>query len=67
MSTTRKIAIVVVFAAFAFIGAATALPTVGLFDSTGPSVYAQNDTKMGGGNYTEKIGNMTAGMGNMTQ
>jgi hypothetical protein len=64
MTSTRNLAIMVVFAAIAFVGATAALSTVGLLDATGHSVYAQNDTMVGGGNYT---GNMTAGMSNMTK
>ena len=63
--STRKLAVMVVFAAIAFIGATVALSTVGLLDSTGPSsVYAQNDTMLGGGNMT---GNMTGALSNMTK
>jgi hypothetical protein len=63
--STRKLAVMVVFAAIAFIGATAALSTVGLLDSIGPSlVYAPNHTMAGGGNLT---GNMTGALSNMTQ
>lgn len=63
MSSRTNLAILVVFAAFAIIGATMALSTTGFFDTTGiSSAYAQNETMMGGDNMT---GNMTAGM-NMT-
>ena len=63
MSSRTNLAILVVFATFAIIGATMALSTTGFFDTTGiSSAYAQNDTMMGGDNMT---GNMTSGM-NMT-
>ena len=64
MSSRTNLAILVVFAAFAIIGATMALSTTGFFDTTGISnAYAQNDT-MSSGNMTG--GNMTSGMSNMT-
>ena len=65
MSSTN-IAILVVFSAFAIIGATMALSTTGFFDTTGiSSAYAQNDTVTGAvGNMTG--GNMTGGMSNYT-
>ena len=64
MSSRTNLAILVVFAAFAIIGATMALSTTGFFDTAGISnAYAQNDT-MSGGNMTG--GNMTSGMSNMT-
>jgi hypothetical protein len=49
MTTKRNLAIMLVFAAFAFIGATVALSTVGVFDSVGlPTVYAQGNATMGG-------------------
>ncbi|HYZ60356.1 MAG TPA: hypothetical protein VE544_11920 [Nitrososphaeraceae archaeon] len=65
MSSRINIAALVVFTAFAIIGATIALSTTGFFDTTGIlSVYAQNDTMMSGDNMTG--GNMTGGMSNMT-
>ena len=64
MTSRINIAILVVFSAFAVIGATMALSTTGFFDTTGISAYAQNDTMMGGDNMTG--GNMTGGMSNMT-
>jgi hypothetical protein len=65
MSSRINIAALVVFTAFAIIGATIALSTIGFFDTTGNlSVYAQNDTMMSGDNMTG--GNMTGGMSNMT-
>jgi hypothetical protein len=61
MSTKRNLAMLVIFAAVAFIGATAALSTAGLFDSVGlAQVYAQGNATMGG-NVT---GNMTGGMMN---
>ena len=65
LSSRTNLAILVVFTAFAIIGATMALSTTGFFDTTGiSSAYAQNDTMMGGDNMTG--GNMTGGMSNMT-
>ena len=65
MSSKTNVAILVVFAALAVIGATMALSTAGISDTTGiPSVYAQNDTMMGGDNMT--AGNMTDAGANMT-
>ena len=65
MASRINIAILVVFSAFAVIGATMALSTTGFFDLTGiSSAYAQNDTMMGGDNMTG--GNMTGSMNNMT-
>lgn len=65
MSSRTNLAILVVFTAFAIIGATMALSTTGFFDTAGiSSAYAQNDTMMSGDNMTG--GNMTAGMSNMT-
>jgi hypothetical protein len=62
MSSRTNLAILVVFTAFAIIGATMALSTTGFFDTTGiSSAYAQDDA-MSGGNMTG--GNMTGG--NMT-
>jgi hypothetical protein len=65
MSSRTNLAILVVFTAFAIVGATMALSTTGFFDTTGISnAYAQNDTMMSGGNMTG--GNMTSGTSNMT-
>lgn len=65
MSSRTNLAILVVFTAFAIIGATMALSTTGFFDTIGiSSAYAQNDTMMSDDNMTG--GNMTAGMSNMT-
>jgi hypothetical protein len=57
MSSKINLAILVVFSAFAIIGATMALSTTGFFDTTGiSSAYAQGDN-MTGGNITN--GNMT--------
>lgn len=65
MSSKINLAILVVFSAFAIIGATMVLTTPELFDITGiSSAYAQNDTMMNGDNMTG--GNMTDGMGNIT-
>jgi hypothetical protein len=71
MSSRTNLAILVVFTAFAIIGATMALSTTGFFDTTGiSSAYAQNDTMMmSGDNMTDGNmtgGNMTVDMGNMT-
>jgi hypothetical protein len=71
MSSRTNLAILVVFTAFAIIGATMALSTTGFFDATGiSSAYAQNDTMMmSGDNMTDGNmtgGNMTVDMGNMT-
>ena len=66
MSSRINVTILVVFSAFAIIGATMALSTTGFFDTTGISgVYAQNDTMMDGGDNMTG-GNMTGGMSNMT-
>jgi hypothetical protein len=63
MSSRTNLAILVVFTAFAIIGATMALSTTGFFDTTGiSSAYAQ--APEGGDNMTG--GNMTGGMSNMT-
>jgi uncharacterized protein involved in exopolysaccharide biosynthesis len=62
MTTKRNLAILLVFAAFAFIGATVALSTVGVFESVDlPTVYAQGNVtgNVTGGNVT---GNMSGGM-----
>ena len=65
MSSRINVTILVVFSAFAIIGATMALSTTGFFDTTGiSSAYAQNDTMMDGDNMTG--GNMTGGLSNMT-
>jgi|GEM_PF-6190591 len=64
MSSRTNLAILVVFTAFAVIGATMALSTTGFFDTTGiSSAYAQAPPS-GGDNMTG--GNMTGGMSNMT-
>ncbi|MGH9925444.1 MAG: hypothetical protein ACRD5B_08695 [Nitrososphaeraceae archaeon] len=61
MSSRTNLAILVVFTAFAIIGATMALSTTGFFDTTGiSSAYAQGDN-MTGGNMTD--GNMTGDAG----
>lgn len=62
MSSRTNLAILVVFTAFAIIGATMALSTTGFFDTTGiSSAYAQDDAMS---NMTG--GNMTGGMANST-
>jgi hypothetical protein len=59
MSSRTNLAILVVFAAFAVIGATMALSTTGFFDTTGiSSVYAQDN--MTAGNMTNMTGDMGA-------
>jgi hypothetical protein len=60
MSSKINLAILVVFSAFAIIGATMALSTTGFFDTTGiSSAYAQGDN-MTDGNMTNMTGDAGA-------